>query len=88
MNIGRKYRVDPSHVWDVFIWAHNDSFWSANIRSPAKLHKQFEELSAKMEAIPKVNLWDLSDSALVKMADDKGIKTSGKTKKELIEKLS
>jgi len=31
----------------VFLWAHNDEFWKANIRSPAKLRKQFDALNIK-----------------------------------------
>ena len=31
----------------VFDWANNDSFWRTNILSPAKLRKQFDQLSIK-----------------------------------------
>jgi DNA-binding MarR family transcriptional regulator len=31
----------------VFMWAHNDSFWKANIRSPEKLREKFDALNVK-----------------------------------------
>ncbi len=34
-------------IRSVFFWAHNDSFWRANILSPEKLRKQFNALNAK-----------------------------------------
>ena len=36
----------------VFPWANRDEFWRLNILSPAKLRKQFDQLSAKMGAQP------------------------------------
>jgi uncharacterized protein YdaU (DUF1376 family) len=35
-------------ISDVFTWANNDSFWSVNILSIAKLRTQFAQLQAKM----------------------------------------
>ena len=35
-------------ICEVFRWANHDPFWSANIRSPDKLRKQFETLVAQM----------------------------------------
>jgi hypothetical protein len=36
-------------ISDVFTWANNDSFWSVNILSIAKLRTQFAQLQAKMK---------------------------------------
>ena len=44
-----KYKVNGTTIWRVFKWAHEDCFWSGNIRSPAKLYKQFETLMARMQ---------------------------------------
>ena len=35
---------------DVFAWANKDDFWSANIRSPSTLRKQFAVLHKKMKS--------------------------------------
>ena len=42
--------IDPQAVWETFLWAHNDPFWRANILSPGKLRKQFDQLHAKRES--------------------------------------
>lgn len=34
-------------ILDLFAWANDDSFWRANILSPAKLRKQWDHLTAK-----------------------------------------
>lgn len=41
---------EPRFVAQVVKWACSDSFWRANIQSPDKLRKQFDQLTAKMEA--------------------------------------
>ena len=33
----------------LFMWAHQHTFWSANIRSPGKLRKQWDTLSAQRQ---------------------------------------
>ena len=35
---------------EVVKWACSDSFWRANIQSPEKLRKQFDQLTARMES--------------------------------------
>lgn len=40
--------VTHQDISDVFVWANKDSFWSANILSPAKLRDKFAQLQAKM----------------------------------------
>lgn len=42
-------KLDAATIANVFSWAHHDSFWSANIRSPGKLRKQWEQLCAKKQ---------------------------------------
>ena len=43
-------RMAEAHfVAEVIKWACSDSFWRANIQSPEKLRKQFDQLTAKME---------------------------------------
>ncbi len=37
-----------SEICGVFNWANKDEFWKSNILSPAKLRKQFDKLSIKM----------------------------------------
>ena len=39
---------DIQEIERIFNWANNDSFWRTNILSPAKLRKQFDQLSIKM----------------------------------------
>lgn len=34
-------------LWELFIWANDDEFWSANILSPESLRKQFDKLYAQ-----------------------------------------
>ena len=41
---------EPHFVAEVIKWACADSFWRANIQSPEKLRKQFDQLTAKMES--------------------------------------
>ncbi len=36
-------------IAEIFTWAHNHSFWSANIRSPSKLRKQWDTLCAQRQ---------------------------------------
>ncbi|MDD2967247.1 MAG: hypothetical protein PHN64_07190 [Desulfovibrionaceae bacterium] len=40
---------EPHFVAEVIKWACSDSFWRANIQSPDKLRKQFDQLTARME---------------------------------------
>ena len=42
--------TEPHFVAEVIKWACADSFWRANIQSPEKLRKQFDQLTAKMES--------------------------------------
>ncbi len=42
-------KIEPNKIAEVFTWAHNHHFWSANIRSPAKLRKQWEQLCAQKQ---------------------------------------
>ncbi len=37
-------------IRSVFAWANDDSFWQANILSPAKLRKQYDQLVIKMRS--------------------------------------
>lgn len=55
---------EPHFVAEVIKWACADSFWRANIQSPEKLRKQFDQLTAKMEGaaekvrtVPKAETW-------------------------------
>ncbi|MDL2209892.1 hypothetical protein LJC26_03710 [Desulfovibrio sp. OttesenSCG-928-O18] len=41
---------EPHFVAEVVKWACSDSFWRANIQSPDKLRKQFDQLTARMES--------------------------------------
>jgi hypothetical protein len=41
---------EPPFVAEVIKWACSDLFWRANIQSPDKLRKQFDQLTAKMES--------------------------------------
>ena len=41
--------TEPHFVAEVIKWACTDSFWRANIQSPEKLRKQFDQLTARME---------------------------------------
>ena len=41
--------AEPHFVAQVIKWACSDSFWRANIQSPAKLREKFDQLTAKME---------------------------------------
>ena len=49
----RKLREIDGHtgeeIAELFTWAHNDSFWSTNIRSPSKLRKQWDTLKVRMQ---------------------------------------
>ncbi len=49
----RKMREIDGHtgeeIAELFTWAHNDSFWSTNIRSPSKLRKQWDTLKVRMQ---------------------------------------
>lgn len=39
---------------ELFKWAKNDSFWSANIQSPAKLREKWDTLTEKrMHEVPE-----------------------------------
>jgi len=40
--------LDHRMICEVFKWANQDSFWSSNIRSPAKLRDKFETLAQQM----------------------------------------
>lgn len=40
---------EPDKIAELFTWAHNHHFWSANIRSPAKLRKQWDQLCAQKQ---------------------------------------
>lgn len=40
---------EPHFAAEIIKWACSDSFWRANIQSPEKLRKQFDQLTAKME---------------------------------------
>ena len=40
-------KVDRAAMLDVFDWANNDSFWSANIRSAEKFREQYQQLKVK-----------------------------------------
>lgn len=56
--------LSENAISNVLTWALADKFWSANIRSPAKLRKQFGQLSARMRANgnppkPKGAAWDI-----------------------------
>ena len=42
-------KVEPGRIAEVFLWAHNDSFWCKNIRSPGKLREKYETLCAQMQ---------------------------------------
>lgn len=42
--------TEPHFVAEVIKWACSDNFWRANIQSPDKLRKQFDQLTAKMES--------------------------------------
>ncbi len=48
----RKLREIDHHtgeeIAELFTWAHNDEFWSTNIRSPSKLRKQWDTLKVRM----------------------------------------
>lgn len=47
--------IDHNEMARVFTWANNDPFWSSNILSPAKLRKQWNQLSAKANQKQSVN---------------------------------
>ena len=42
-------------IQDLFLWAHNDEFWSSNIRSTSKLRQKHEELEAKRQSGSNIN---------------------------------
>lgn len=42
--------ANPHFVAEVIKWACSDSFWRANIQSPDKLRKHFDQLVARMES--------------------------------------
>lgn len=42
-------KIPPLKIAEVFQWAHNHHFWSANILSPGKLRKQWEKLCAQKQ---------------------------------------
>lgn len=42
----------PREIAEVFKWANNDHFWQANILSPGKLRKQFDQLEIKSKQVP------------------------------------
>ena len=42
--------VNPNFVAEVIKWACADNFWRANIQSPEALRRQFDKLTARMEA--------------------------------------
>ena len=47
----REYdKLSHKQIQTVFIWANNNSFWQANIRSPEKLREKYEELDIKMQS--------------------------------------
>ncbi len=49
-HIDRAIRLDkrtPKELATLFRWAQEDSFWSANIRSPQKLREQFDALEIR-----------------------------------------
>jgi hypothetical protein len=39
-----------SEIRSLFQWANQDEFWSANILSPGKLRKQWDQLAAKRKS--------------------------------------
>ena len=39
-------KIKPEQIASAFTWAHEHQFWSANIRSPSKLRKQWSTLCA------------------------------------------
>jgi len=39
-------KIKPEQIATAFTWAHEHQFWSANIRSPSKLRKQWSTLCA------------------------------------------
>ena len=41
---------DLKTIREVFIWANSDSFWRANILSPAKLREKFDQLTIQRGA--------------------------------------
>lgn len=41
--------LSGEEIADLFTWAHQHHFWAANIRSPSKLRKQWDELSAQRQ---------------------------------------
>ena len=45
--------ANPNFVAEVIKWACADSFWRANIQSPEALRRQFDKLTARMEAQAK-----------------------------------
>ncbi|MDB4278762.1 YdaU family protein [Deltaproteobacteria bacterium] len=40
---------EASEIWEVFNWAHNDSFWAALILTPRKLREKYDTLYAHMK---------------------------------------
>lgn len=40
-------KLTHEEILDMFRWAHKDTFWRPNIRSPAKLREKWEQLSVK-----------------------------------------
>ena len=73
--IDKLHRID-GHGWDeirkVLQWSQNDSFWSGNILSGAKLRKQFDVLTAQMNrpgSGAAMNPKNLTAADLFAMAD-------------------
>ncbi len=67
-------RMAEAHfVAEVIKWACSDTFWRANIQSPDKLLKQFDQLTAKMEGeagkartAPKTGKWEFMRKGALK----------------------
>ena len=63
---------EPHFVAEVIKWACSDIFWRTNIQSPEKLRKQFDQLTAKMEAeAEKVRKPEWQSSAQRRVAQNK-----------------
>jgi hypothetical protein len=65
--IERTCRIDKrtiEELWRVFEWANTDDFWSANILSPEKLRKKFDQLAAQMLRGKKPSLVELGPRSM------------------------
>jgi len=58
-------------ITEVFIWANNNDFWQGNIRSPAKLRKQWSTLISQMKRGTVLKF--RSEKELVAIGMEKGI---------------